>query len=355
MEQNLHSAPPAAARVQSVDCAKSIAIVYVLLIHVSSEVLRGSIVGSVCWLSALFWGSLARGAVPLFLLCSGALLLDPAREVTARHIWRRNIPHILLALFVWAAFYKALGIAAANGVDAAMLRGAFRDLMLWRHEAHLYYLPIILLVYAALPLTRVFTRCAGEKTLHYFLGFWLVFGVLLPSLQILGLFEGFGGILRQWPLPMAWSVIGCTVLGDALRRRPYSVRAAAALIAGGFVLCFAGTWLLSARAGELKTPLLEGFSLGPCMMAAGVFSLCVHAGPRLPRRLRPAVQRLSKASFCMYLVHIAVLRLMYAAGLGAGRSLTALTIPAAAAICGACSFLVYLMLSRIPWVRRWLI
>ena len=70
-----------------VDCAKSLAISFVLLIHAPADVLRGGAVGSGYWLEGLFWNSLSRGAVPLFLLCSGALFLDPDRPVTAQHIW----------------------------------------------------------------------------------------------------------------------------------------------------------------------------------------------------------------------------------------------------------------------------
>lgn len=178
--------PAAPSRVRSVDCAKCLAIFCVLLIHAASDVLRGGPISSIRWLSGLFWGSVSRGAVPLFLLCSGALLLDAERTTSARHIWRRNIPHMLLALFFWAAVYKAIGLLTAGQTDAAALRGAVRDWLLWQHEGHLYYLPVILLVYAALPLTRTFTAHADAKTMRYFLAFWFAFGVLLPTLRQLG-------------------------------------------------------------------------------------------------------------------------------------------------------------------------
>ena len=126
------------------------------------------------------------------------------------------------------------------------------------------------------------------------------------------------------------------------------------MFVGGFLLCFAGTWLCSARAGELKTPFLEGFSPGPCLMAAGMFSLCEALAPRLNARLNTAAERLSRASFCIYLVHIAVLRLLNGIGLRPGWH-PLLTVPALAVLCGAGSYLLYLPLSRIPWVRRWLI
>lgn len=94
------------SRIAAVDYAKTLAIVCVVMIHVSSEVLLGRQIGSAAWLEGLFWSSLARGAVPLFLMCSGVLFLDRSGGLSVRRIWKRNIPHILLALLVWAAVYK---------------------------------------------------------------------------------------------------------------------------------------------------------------------------------------------------------------------------------------------------------
>lgn len=95
-------------RISAVDYAKTFAILCVVVIHVSSEVLLGRQIGSAAWLEGLFWSSLARGAVPMFLMCSGVLFMDRSGGLSVRHIWNRNIPHILLALFVWAAVYKVI-------------------------------------------------------------------------------------------------------------------------------------------------------------------------------------------------------------------------------------------------------
>ena len=144
------------ARDSGVDLVKSAAILFVILIHVSGGALGATAAGTIPWLESLLWNSAARSAVPLFLLCSGAILLNPARGVTARHIWQRNIPHILLALFFWAAVYQALSFAEDGGLRQEALRAGLLSLLRWDHESHLYFLQIMLLVYAAFPITRTF-------------------------------------------------------------------------------------------------------------------------------------------------------------------------------------------------------
>ena len=231
------------SRIAAVDYAKTLAIVCVVMIHVSSEVLLGRQIGSAAWLEGLFWSSLARGAVPLFLMCSGVLFLDRSGGLSVRRIWKRNIPHILLALLVWAAVYKLVPRFLHEKLTAEALRTILLELLCGQHEGHLYFLHIMLLVYAALPVTYTFAANADEKTERYALAFWIVSGVLLPTAKGLGLLHAFSGIFLQWPLMLAWAAIGCTWLGHFLMNRdPLPVHLAAAMLLAGFLICFAGTW-----------------------------------------------------------------------------------------------------------------
>ena len=83
------------------DLLKSLAITGVILIHVSAGGYSHP-VGSFHWLSALFWGSVSRASVPIFLMVTGALMLDPRRELTLRQLWLQKIPRLLAALLAWA-------------------------------------------------------------------------------------------------------------------------------------------------------------------------------------------------------------------------------------------------------------
>ena len=202
-------------------------------------------------MQSLLWGSASRFAVPLFFLCSGALLLGDARKVTTRHVWTRSIPHMLAALFFWALLYRLVPVLRQGTMEKTELLRAISDVFCWRHEQHLYYLHILLLVYAALPVTRAFAAKADEKTVRYALALWGITGVFFPTLRALGLFSRIEGIPKQWALNLAWASIGCTVLGWFLRKHPMRVGASIGCFVSGFFLCFAGTALLSMKAGKL--------------------------------------------------------------------------------------------------------
>ena len=80
----------------AVDLVKSLAICAVLLIHCSASHFANYGVGSNRWLAAAFYGSVSRWAVPAFLLCSGALMNDPGRDVSVRRLFSRYLLRLLL-------------------------------------------------------------------------------------------------------------------------------------------------------------------------------------------------------------------------------------------------------------------
>ncbi len=84
-----------------IDLLKTIAILGVIMIHMCSGGYSNTI-PSFDWLSSVFWGSITRASVPIFFMCSGALLLTPYKEVSLKKLYTRNLLHIVVAMFVWA-------------------------------------------------------------------------------------------------------------------------------------------------------------------------------------------------------------------------------------------------------------
>lgn len=351
--------PSPARRSVPVDAAKTLAIFGTLLIHASADGGFAWPVGSARWTVNLFWSSLLRCAVPVFLMCSGALLLPPEKTVTPRRVWTHYLPRILAALLFWAAAYALLPLLldkAATGVlELSSLRQALTDLLLFRHKSHLYYLHILLLVYALLPLTRLFAARADRTLLTYALALWFLLGCLLPALRGFPPLSQVGGIPAQYAINLTWASVGYTLLGHVLRREAARLRPGlwAGLFTLGFAMTFGLTLWLSLRRGELYLGFLQGTAPGVCLQAAGLFGLCQWAfRDRAGCRFTETV---SRASFCIYLVHLFFLAPLVERDFSAGVFHPLWAVPALAAAVFALSFLVWLVLRRIPLVNRYLI
>lgn len=99
-------APPAAAsgpsaRDPALDAVRALAIVLVVMTHAASPGFSFPI-GSGNWWGAMAWGTLARASVPLFFMCSGALMLG--RDIPLRRLYGHNLVRLVAAMYVWALF-----------------------------------------------------------------------------------------------------------------------------------------------------------------------------------------------------------------------------------------------------------
>lgn len=340
-------------RSRGLDVLRALAIGMVVTIHVSSAGLSGA-VGTPDWWGALFWGSVARPAVPLFFLCSGALMMD--RDIPLRRLLSHNVLRIVLAMFAWAYVYQVYELLTGGGVTLAGLWEAAKRTLLFQHAFHFYYLHILLLVYAFLPVARVFLRHASRREIEYLLAFWFVTGILFPLIQHFWPFSLVPPIGIWYRMNMSYAAIGYGVLGCYLRR--YGSGASpgwyALAWAAGLALTFGGTAVSSLQAGTLSEIFLEGMSPGPMLMALGLFGLAANR-EHWPLPVERATNRLARAAFCVYLVHILALQGVNWLGLDQAGSPCGLTIPVTALAVLALSWLCWEILRHIPLVKTYLI
>ena len=347
-------AQQAGKRDAGLDVVRAVAIILVVMIHVASDSLSNG-VGGLNWWGALFWGALARPAVPLFFMCSGALMLG--RDIPLKRLYGHNMLRIVAAMMVWAFGYQLVVLILEQGrPDLAGLWTAVKNTLLLEHGFHFYYLHILILVYAFLPVCRTFVRGASQKDLEYLLIFWFVTGILFPLLRYFPPFSMIYTVELWYMMNMAYAAVGYGVLGRYLKR--YGGRIPAVWyglsLAAGLVLTFAGTAFFSLRAGELDERFLEGMSPGPMLIALGLFGLMANR-EKWPVPVARVTGRMALSAFCIYLVHPLVMGAEMVVGLNTAAAPSLIVIPLAVLAVLVPSYLSWEVLRRIPIVRTWLI
>lgn len=333
------------------DLIRVIAIFGVLIVHSTN---LDEPVGSSPFLIHVLYGSLVRGSVPLFFACSGALLLSPKRELSTKRVWQHHIVKILVPMYVWAMVYKLVDLVRDHALAFGTVVQSVKEVLFFKHVLHFYYLHIILLVYAVLPVTRILTKNATKKQMQYCLFLWFMLGIIYPTIYHLWPFSILEGIPTQWRLTLSWAAIGYGLLGDYLYRYPLSKRTGVCCIAAGYAFTFFTTVGMSIYRGEACDWFYEGASFGPFLLTVGIFTLCLHTtfDPNCVKT--KSINWMAKASFCVFLIHLLFLFDLRAALYSSGIPII-LAIPLNVVVLFAICAAIYAVISKIPVVNRWLV
>lgn len=340
-------------RDSSVDLIKAFAIIGVLVIHVTSCVLTQTEIGSFEWISGLFWGSLVRASVPLFLMASGAIMLNPEKKLPLKKLYLHNIARIVVAMLVWGFLYKIYHLVAEDKLNISMLWYSFKRLLLFDQEFHFYYIHMILVVYVFLPVTRHFAEKADKKLLEYALGIWLVLAILYPTLKTFHPFTLLAGLTSQWAINLTFASVGYGLLGYYLKKYPLSLQKGVFLLVVGFLLTFGATFYLSYKNNSLDELFMQGNSIGVCLLSAGIFSIASYLS--FGNAATKVVASISKSSFCIYLSHMFVLYQLTDMGITARLFAPIFSVPLISAAVLFVSFIIYIVLSKIPVLNKWII
>lgn len=338
----------------SIDLTKCMATCAVLMIHCSANRYQLFTVGSLDWLTVLFWNGACKWAVPVFLMCSGALMNDPQRELPLNRLFSRYLLRLVASLSVWAALYECLRILILRGSAplSELLWAAGKNWFTGNTYYHLYYFYFAIGLYLALPLTRLITRWASKQELRYLLLLWLFFGSVLPCLQYFLPFRLTGPSLLRFILSPVFASAGLGLLGWYLHQKPAGrLLPSLLLFLAGFAALFFFTWQHSDAEKNLNIILLDGFSPAAILMGVAVFRIAQTLAEG--RSLPSFISFLSRGSFCVYLIH------PFFQLVTRERFWEALPplwgTPLQAVLLLVLSLAAYWVLRKIPLVSRWLI
>jgi len=132
------------------------------------------------WWTCLTVDSICRFAVPVYIMLSGALLLDPAREEPASTFYRKRLTRIGIPLVFWSTVFMCFGIYYTRWI-AGWSDAGYR-LITGEPYAHLHFIYRIAGLYALTPAFRIFTKHASRSMLRntvlILLGIWCADSVI---------------------------------------------------------------------------------------------------------------------------------------------------------------------------------
>lgn len=337
-------------RKRDIDLVKSLAIFGVIVIHIFAGYIFPE--GSSQWYQSLFWGTIVRASVPLFLMCTGALLLEPEKQLSVKHIYTRYFPKVIVTMVIWAFVYQLHDVILSGSFGWRDLAKGVLHALNFQHPYHFYYLYVLILFYAFLPLFKHFVQTAEKSLLEYALLVWLIVGTIVP---FLGYFYPFSAVdyPRNWDPGRWYTLIGYPVLGCYLQKFPLSRKRSVLLFLLGFTLTYTATWIKTSIDNTSFFGFLDGSFPGVSIMGVGIFCLCHHV--KQPERFSCITKFLSGSTLCVYLVHMMFIDFLGQNNIVVTLMSPILSIPLLSLLVFAMSLVVYVILKHIPGVRKWLI
>lgn len=285
------------------DILRLMGIIAVIMLHTVSGI-SDTMAGELGRSTGLVYSAIkALGTigVPLFLMVSGALMLDPGKEISIRLLFTKYIKRLVLALLVFGVVF-ALGemlILHEESSPAALLPGAVKRVLAGKSWAHLWYMYVIIGLYLALPLLRAFIAGASERVMDYSVLLLLVFTSLLPA------FLSVTGIAVKISFPFKGVYVTYFILGYYLRQNsPFNASMKPELVKLTVLLPLLYIVLIF---GNLK-PDISYASPITVIWAVSVFEL---VRLRFCERKSAFCEYMREYIFGMYLIHTVFLNFCY--------------------------------------------
>ena len=262
------------------DGLRALACISVIVLHSAAYVLQRLPLNSLNFWVGNFFDSATRFAVPIFVMLSGALMLDEGYRFTREKLWK-HIKSMVCFFVFWSVLYFLVFGVAIPLVSHTPIDPVKAVFMLVRGYYHLWFVPMIIGCYLMVPLLRLWVKQENIRYVKYFLILGIAFGVLLPeAVDILTVYHPraaeFSNIIQRWDIHYAVGYISYFVCGWYLTRIKISNPAAAAMTIAGWLITCIGTYILSLNSLEQGTVikvLYGNMTVNVYMLAVGIFCL----------------------------------------------------------------------------------
>ena len=271
----------------SVDLIRTVSIVGVILLHASNDLTSqpmgltmnsGAMTLEIFrWSAVTIYQSVGRVGVPLFVMLSGVLLLQPGKTEDLGTFFKKRWARIGLPFIFWGVIYFLWDFLverqafSANAIVQGILTGPYYQF---------WYIYMLAGLYLLTPFLRVMVAHIDRSLFRLGLAMWFVGSAMLPVLQLISPFHLEADVLT---IP---GYVGYYILGVYLLNVKVSRRTLIGLMTAGFALTAFGTYVMAWNIGGPQTYFFQQY-LSPTMILAAVPLFLLLSTMKMPWDKQP--------------------------------------------------------------------
>ncbi|MGA3289170.1 MAG: acyltransferase family protein [Candidatus Bathyarchaeia archaeon] len=291
------------------DLIRTLAIALVVLLHASNETLQVSSMPLAYWWTAVVYKSLALSCVPLFVLLSGALLLQPAKlNEPIRVFLKKRLSRIGLAFAFWSAVYLAWSfyITQTPVTLSNIGQGILYDLFSGAYY-QFWFIYLIVGLYLITPILRVIIASGNWRVIRYLILLWFVGVAVVPLIQLAS------GYTLNSTVFVIGGWVGYFVLGSYLQRIKLRSAILYGLLIIGFVWTIFGIWLMNYPLSGMQQNFFffDYLTANVIIGSAALFMILIKLRPDWPGSNHKITSRIAQAismnTLPIFLFHVIIL------------------------------------------------
>ena len=344
---------PKQNHIEWLDSLRALAIIGVIIIHISTPVVKMSYGGNMLyWWIGNIIDSAVRFSVPVFLMLSGATMLN--REYKLGEFYKKRIMRVLVPLLFWMMAYwifKWYTLPPQNQPHQ------FTDIVQWAINLfltigiskHFWYIYMILFIYLIVPFIGMSVRKMNSWALFFLLCAWVLlcavskdFSLNMYSWSGQYLSKFYGYFLYSGYLVLGYYISKHTIISRNIRLASFIV-----FLTTIAVSTFFAYWA-SQKAGKLNTAVYSYLSINTIIQSASIF-LCFKDFSIKNKIISWVLQVISDYSFGIYLVHIMIISIFFQNGFFWTMAHPLFSLPALVFSTLIYSLLVVYILRKIPF------
>ncbi len=286
------------------DVLRVVACLAVILLHLAATIVRDrEFLGTIHWHLSNAINAATSWCVPVFIMLSGALLLNPKKHDRLRSFWAKRMSRLLPALIAWSAIYFAW--RAFYWHESVSLSIIAHDIAVGQPYIHLYFLFLIAGLYLVTPfLTKTFTMFSHAQIRNL----TLVMAGLALGDSLPGIASGsFGNTFTMFIPYLPYYVAGWYCAKLSFERNdviPWAIAVAAG------VTTILTALLVSSRGIDDRWAFYFYGSFSPTVMVMTIGLFLFILQTTIPTWVESSVQRLAPLTLGAYVLHPIVVELL---------------------------------------------
>ena len=155
----------------------------VVFLHVSAQVvMRVRDTSSMHWWIGNIADASVRWCIPVFVLLSGFLLLDPSKNEGVWLFYKKRASRIIIPLIFWTVFYVLFQIGISRQFN---LTTTLMNILIGAPYVHLWYLYMILGLWLFTPFLRTYIRNSSNRERCFLVIILLLFASIVTTIRYL--------------------------------------------------------------------------------------------------------------------------------------------------------------------------